>query len=631
MLSGHTQRCALTVDLAESTGCSSKEERNAVQLSLPELTLVIILLGTLVLIISGRIRPDLVGLILIVILPLTGIITPEQALSGFSRSAVITIIGLFIISRALEDTGIVQWIAMRMKTMGAGSEVRLVALFMAVGAALSLVMNNIAAGAVLLPAAAQVARESNVPPSKILIPLAFATLLGGMATYFTTANIIMSGILRENNVEALTMGDFLPVGGLITLAGFAYMLLIGRRILPANASSAQAASAYALSQSLYSTYHLDERLWEIRVLPGSRLAHVTLEQSRIGENLGLTVLAIWRGHRAILNPLPVEMLLPQDYLVVLGREDRVTLMHDWGVEIGRTDGRSNGKRDYTVDLTEVLIPPRSAMIGTTLSDNRFRSKHQLTAVALWREGRSYRTDVGKMSLQVGDAILMVGAPPKIRALAEERDFMVLQSGHRYRPPLPQKAPFALAITVLALLASILGVLPTPEAMLLGVVALALTGCISLDEAYRAIEWRVIFLIAGMLPLSIALVNTGLANRAAELIAAQSAQFGALALIAGMFLLTTLITQVLGGQIAALIVGTIVVSTAQQMGIDPQALGVAVAIACSAAFLTPVAHPVNILMMGPGGYKASDFLKVGAGMTLVTFITLLIGMRLFWGV
>jgi len=602
-----------------------------VQLSLPELTLVIILLATLLLIISGRIRPDLVGLMLIVILPSIGIITPEEAISGFSRSAVITIIGLFIISRALEDTGIVQWIAARLKTIGAESEARLIALFMLVGAALSLVMSSVAAAAVLLPAAVQVARESKVPPSKILIPLAFGTLVGGMATFFTTANIIISGILRENGVPPPGMSDFLPTGGLIVIATFIYMLLIGRRLLPTNESSAQTASAYALSQSLYSTYHLDERLWEIRVLSGSRLAHVTLEQSRIGENLGLTVLAIWRGHRAILNPLPVEMLLPQDYLVVLGREDRVTLMHDWGVEIGRTDGRSNGKRDYTVDLTEVLIPPRSAMIGTTLSDNRFRSKHQLTAVALWREGRSYRTDVGKMSLQVGDAILMVGAPTKIRALAEERDFMVLQSGHRYRPPLPQKAPFALAITVLVLLASIFSVLPTPEAMLLGVVALALTGCISLDEAYRAIEWRVVFLIAGMLPLSIALVNTGLANRVAEIIATQSAQYGSLALIAGLFLLTTLITQVLGGQIAGLIMGSIVVSTAQRVGMDPQALGVAVAIACSAAFLTPVAHPVNILMMGPGGYKASDFLKVGVGMMVVAFVTLLIGMRLFWGV
>jgi len=568
---------------------------------------------------------------LIVILPSIGIITPEEAISGFSRSAVITIIGLFIISRALEDTGIVQWIAARLKTIGAESEARLIALFMLVGAALSLVMSSVAAAAVLLPAAVQVARESKVPPSKILIPLAFGTLVGGMATFFTTANIIISGILRENGVPPPGMSDFLPTGGLIVIATFIYMLLIGRRLLPTNESSAQTASAYALSQSLYSTYHLDERLWEIRVLSGSRLAHVTLEQSRIGENLGLTVLAIWRGHRAILNPLPVEMLLPQDYLVVLGREDRVTLMHDWGVEIGRTDGRSNGKRDYTVDLTEVLIPPRSAMIGTTLSDNRFRSKHQLTAVALWREGRSYRTDVGKMSLQVGDAILMVGAPTKIRALAEERDFMVLQSGHRYRPPLPQKAPFALAITVLVLLASIFSVLPTPEAMLLGVVALALTGCISLDEAYRAIEWRVVFLIAGMLPLSIALVNTGLANRVAEIIATQSAQYGSLALIAGLFLLTTLITQVLGGQIAGLIMGSIVVSTAQRVGMDPQALGVAVAIACSAAFLTPVAHPVNILMMGPGGYKASDFLKVGVGMMVVAFVTLLIGMRLFWGV
>jgi di/tricarboxylate transporter len=602
-----------------------------VQLSLPELTLIIVLFATVALIISGRVRPDLVGLMLIVGLPLTGIISPEEALSGFSRSAVITIIGLFIISQALEDTGIIQWIAARMKAIGAGSELRLVALFMLAGAALSLVMNNIAAGAVLLPAAAQVARESNVAPSKILIPLSFGTLLGGMATYFTTANIIMSGILRERGLDALGMTDFALVGGLILLVGSAYMLLVGRRLLPANASSAQTASAYLLSQSLSKTYHLDERLWELRVLPGSRLAHVTLEQSRIGEALGLTVLAIWRGHRAILNPLPVEMIQPQDYLVILGREDRVSLMHDWGVEIGRPDAKSNGKRDYTVDLTEVVIPPRSGIIGSTLTDTRFRSKHQLTAVALWREGRSYRTDVGKLALQVGDAILMVGAPAKIRSLAEERDFMVLQSGHRYRPPLPHKAPIALAITIVVLLVAIFELMPTSEAMLFGVAALALTRCISLDEAYRAIEWRVIFLIAGMLPISIALVNTGLGARIGELLVGVVAPYGGMTLIAALFLLTMLLTQVIGGQVVALIIGSIAITAAEQMGVSPQAMGVAVAVACSTAFLTPIAHPVNVLMMGPGGYKPADFMRVGLPLTALVLITLLIGMRLFWGV
>lgn len=599
------------------------------QFSSSELALIVLIVVTLVLIISGRVRPDLVGILLIVTLPLLGLITPEQALSGFSRSAVVTIIGLFIITQALEVTGIVQWIALRLKTMGGGSEARLIALFMLTGAALSLVMSSVAAAAVLLPAAAQVARESRVSPSKILIPLAFGTLVGGMATFFTTANIIINGVLIESGAPSLGMGDFFPTGGLIVVAGFAYMLLIGRRWLPVSESVAQTASAVTLSQSLYSTYQLGDRLWEIRVLPGSRLSQVTLAGSQIGETLGLTVLAIWRGHRAILTPEPNEVILPQDYLVILGREDRVMQMRDWGVEIGRPDTKGNGKRDYTVDLTEVLIPPRSSMIGSTLSDTRFRGKHHLTAVALWREGRSYRTDVGKMPLQVGDAILMVGAPSKIKALTQERDFMVLQSGHRYRPPLPHKAPVALAITIIVLLAAILELIPMAEAMLLGVAALALTGCLSLDEAYRAVEWRVVFLIAGTLPLSIALVNTGLAQRVAEWIVAQTVSFGALALIAGLFLLTMGITQVIGGQIAGLIMATVVVSTARQVGIDPQALGVAVAIACSAAFLTPVAHPVNILVMGPGGYKPSDFFKVGLGMTIITFGALLIGMRLFW--
>lgn len=601
------------------------------QLSMSELALVALIVIALLLIMSGKMRPDLVGILIIVTLPVLGIITPEQAISGFSRSAVITIIGLFIISQALEDTGIVSWIAARMKTIGAGSETRLIALFMGAGAALSLIMNNIAAGAVLLPAAAQVARESNVPPSKILIPLSFGTLLGGMATYFTTANIIMSGIVRDSTGGVLSMSDFIPTGGLVALAGFAYLLLIGRRLLPVNESSAQTASAYLLSQSLYSAYELEDRLWEVRVLPGSRLSHVTLEQSHIGETLGLTVLAIWRGSRAIFTPPPTEKIEPQDYLVILGREDRVIVMRDWGVEIGRPDHKSNGRRDFTVDLTEVVIPPRSGMVGKTLTEARFRSKHQLTAVALWREGRSYRTDVGKMPLKVGDAFLMVGASPKIKALARERDFMVLQSGHLYRPPLPHKAPFALAITVLVLLASIFEVLPSAEAMLLGVAALALTGCINLDEAYRSIEWRVVFLIAGMLPLSIALTETGLASRVGEWIVAQSSPFGATALIAVLFVLTMAITQVIGGQVSALIVGSIAITAAVQMGINPEAVGVAVAIACSAAFLTPIAHPVNVLMMAPGGYTARDFFKVGVGLTLVTFAALLIGMRLFWGI
>jgi di/tricarboxylate transporter len=492
-------------------------------------------------------------------------------------------------------------------------------------------MNNIAAGAVLLPAAVQVGRESNVPPSKLLIPLAFGTLVGGMATYFTTANIILSSILRDQQQSALTMRDFLPTGGLIVLATLAYMALIGRRLLPRRETVGQSASPYVLARSLTEMYQIHEQLWEVRVLPDSRLVGVTLGQSKIGEKLGLTVIAIWRGPEAVLTPGLGEMIQADDYLVVLGWEDRVMQLAKWGMEIGRQQNRVGGDPTYFVDMADVIIPPRSNVIGKSLAELNFRNTYHLTGVALWREGLSFRNDVGTMALEPGDALLMVGTPDYIKALTNDRNFLVLQSTHTTRPPLPQKAGWALIITALVLLASIVEIVPASEAMMLGVAAMALTGCINLDDAYRGIGWRVIFLIAGMLPLSLAMTNTGLAEHIGLALVGGLTPYGALALVGGLFLLTMLVTQVIGGQVAALIIGPIAVTAALQSQIDPKAMAVAVAIACSAAFLTPIAHPVNVLMMGPGSYTPRDFLKVGSGMLVVSFLALMIGMKLFWHV
>lgn len=599
-------------------------------ISTNEWILVALIVTTLLLIVSNRLRADLIAILVLATLPLTGIITYQEALSGFSRSVVITIIGLFIITQALEDAGVVQSIAAWLRQLGGGSETRLLSLFMAVGAALSLVMNNIAAGAVLLPAAVQVGRESNVSPSKLLIPLAFGTLVGGMATYFTTANIILSSILRDQGQAALSMADFIPTGGLIVIAGLLFMVFIGRFMLPRRESVGQSSSPYLLSRNLTEMYQLHDQLWEVCILPDSQLVGVSLGQSKIGQDLGLTVVAVWRGAQALLNPSPDEQIQVNDYLVVLGREDRVLQLRDRGVAIGRPDDKRNGQ-NYFVDLAEVIIPPRSGVLGKSLADLQFRNKYHLTGVALWREGLSFRNDVGTIPLEPGDALLMVGTPAHITALTRERDFLVLQSTHTARPPRPHKANWAVLITAVVLLASILEIIPTAEAMMIGVAAMALTGCINLDDAYRGIGWRVIFLIAGMLPISIAMVNTGLATRIGSAIVALTAPYGALALVGGLFLLTMLITQVIGGQVTALVVGPIAVTAAVQTGVDAQAVAVAVAIACSAAFLTPIAHPVNVLMMGPGSYTPRDFLKVGSGMTIVTFVTLLVGMRLFWGI
>jgi di/tricarboxylate transporter len=587
-------------------------------------------LAALLLILSNRVRPDIVAVLVLLTLSISGVVTPEEALSGFSRSAVITIISLFIITRGLEDTGVVQWVANRLREIGAGSEARLVVMFMAAGAALSLFMSTIAAGAVLLPAAVQVARDSNVRPSKLLIPLAFGTLVGGMATFFTTANIIVSSILHDQTQTRLGMLDFLPTGGLITIAALAYMALVGRRLLPNHESVGQKASSQALSRGLYETYQLEERQWEFKVPNDSPLAGTSLRESRIGETLGVTVLAIWRGQHAILSPPPEQTISVGDYLLVLGREERIQRLSEWGLTPGRENG-TPARHEYAVDLTEVIIPPRANVIGKTLTSLNFRSKFGLTTVALWREGRSYRTDVGKFPLQVGDALLMVGPVPNIRRLANERDYMVMQSSHTARPPAPQKAPWAVLITALVLAASISGVVPIAEASLAGAVAMALAGCLSMDEAYRSVEWRAVFLIAGMLPLSTAMVNTGLAAQAGSVLVGTLEPYGTLALIAGLCVVTMLITQVMGSQVTAVIIAPVAISAALQLGINPRAMAVAVAIASSMAFLTPIGHPVSVLMMGPGGYVPSDFPKVGIGMTILTFVGLIVGLVVFWGV
>lgn len=597
-------------------------------LTLHEGILIATALAALLLIVTNSLRVDLVALLVMLTLVLTGVIDAEAALSGFSQSAVITIIGLFILTRGLEETGVVNALGDRLRQMGGASETRLLFVIMGVGALLSLAMNNIAAGAVLLPAVVQIARESDVRPSRLLMPLAFGTLVGGMATYFTTANIILSGLLVAQEQDGLTMLDFLPTGGLIVIASLIYMTTLGRRSLPNRDSVSVNLSPRRLSRNLYETYQLEERLWEFVVRPGSRVANVSLRNSKIGESLGVTVLAIWRGHHAILTPPPDQLIQTGDYLLILGREDRVTQLADWGLQFGRN---GHHEHDFEVDLTEVIISPRSNAIGKTLTDLHFRARYGLTTVALWREGRSYRTDVGKFTLDVGDALLMVGAKPKIDLLAKDRNYMVLQSAHALSPDFPEKAPIALAITIAVLAVSILNLVPISIAALAGSVAMALTGCLNMDEAYDAVEWRVVFLIAGLLPLSIGLVETGLSEQIGDFLSGAFLPFGALGMIAGFFLVTVAITQLIGGQIAALVIGPVAVSAALAGGVNAQAVAVAVAIGCSTAFLTPVAHPVNILMMGPGGYVPRDFLRVGIGMTVLTFIGVIVGMVVFWGV
>lgn len=593
-----------------------------------EYFLVSIIGGALILIVSNRIAPDLVAMLVLLALGLGRVVTPAQAISGFSSPAVITIVGLFVITAALERNGAIHWLSEHLARLGGQTEGRLVIVTMSSGALLSLLMNNIAAGAVLLPAVLRMAQQARVRPSKLLIPLAFGTLLGGMATLFTTANILLSSFLQERGLRPLNMLDFLLTGGVVALAGMGYMVLTGRRLLPDRESPMSVTTYQEVDSDLHTTYQLAERLWEGYVLPESSLVGTTLARSDIGAELGITVLAIWRGEEARIAITPYEQMHAHDVLLILGREERVCQLEESGVRIGSTSQDIQSETITAMQPTEVIIAPRSPAIGRTLTDLRFHSKYGLRAVAIWRGGRSYRTDVGKMPLQAGDALLMMGTAASVQALPKEPGYIV-PAANQVQPPRPCRGWLATIIATIAIGASILGLVSTPEAMLAGATMLVLSGCIRMDEFYSAVEWRIIFLIAGMAPLSVAMQETGLATRFGNIVLSIFTPLGPLGIIAGLYLLTFLVVQVLGGQVTALVVGPLAISAALHAGVNPLAVAVAVSVACSASFLTPVAHPVNLLIMNPGGYTASDFVRVGSGMALVCFVSLLIAMLLFW--
>lgn len=595
-----------------------------------ELYLLAVVGTALALFLRGRPAPDLVAMLVLLALALPGVVSPQEALAGFSSSAVITLLGLSVITAALERTGVVARSAAWLAQFTGTSELRLLVVMMTAAALLSLVMNNIAAGAVLLPAAIQVARQANVQPARILLPISFGTLLGGMATIFTTANILLSELLVQQGYRPLGLFDFLPTGGLIMVAGIAYMALIGRHLLSDRESPASIMRQFDSPPDLSATYRLDERLWDVRIAPGSALVGSNLNASRIGAAHGITVLGVQRNSDAILVPTPASQIAVNDTLLVLGREERVAPLGEQGAQITPSGEASRQMAVRSLYPAEIIIAPRAPFEGQTLTELAFRTRTGVQVIAIWRGSRSYRTDVGTMPLQAGDALLVQGDPAAVRALADEDGFVVLDTPRSYNPD-PHRALLASGIAIVAIVLSAAGWLSTPIAMLLGAILLVVTGIFTMQEIYHEIDWRVIFLVAGMTPLSAAFVSTGLAERAGTFIVERLAPYSDLVLVGGLAMFAMLIGQAIGGQITALVVGPLALTAAAQAGIDPVPVAVAVAIACSASFLTPIAHPVNLLMVTPGSYTGADFLRVGLGMVVVWFTFLMLGMWLFWGI
>ncbi len=589
-----------------------------------------ILVAAVLLILSERLRADLVALLVLVALGASGVLSPQEVFSGFSRSAVITIMAISILAEGLRRTGVTDRMGDLLLRLVGRRESLLVVGAMMAGAALSLFMNNIAAAAILLPTISSAARKAGITPTRLLMPLAFGTLLGGMATLLTTTNIVVSGLLIDQGLRGFGILDFAPVGLPLVAIGVAYMTLWGHRRLPVQPIRERTEGVRPPEGDLVQLYRLGERLFRARVPAGSYLIDKPLSRSTFREIYGLNVVGLERDGRVTLAPSPDFVFREGDVVLLEGnleefrRRDRPPYLEI----LPPREWREEDLESPAVVVVEAVLSPRSGLIGQTLRGAQFREKYGFTVLAIWRAGRPIRTNLSDLPLQFGDALLLQGPRERLPVLRSEPDLILLANEKEYRP-VAGKGWLAAGIALVALALAAVRYQAVAEVLLGGALAMMLAGVLTMDQAYEVIEWKTVFLVAGMMPLGIAMTKSGAAAWLAERVLALIGAAGPMGFLAGLFLLAMGLSQVMHSAVVASVVVPIAIQLARQTGLSPQALAMTVALATSTTFLTPLGHPVNVLVMNVGGYRARDYLRVGWPLTLLVFGTVLLLVPIFW--
>jgi di/tricarboxylate transporter len=780
----------------------------------PDVVLVFSILAVSVLfLVTEWIPMEVTALLCLGAVALTGLVSPVQALSGFSNPAVVTVWAVFILSGGLILTGVANAIGRFVLRLAGTGEMRMIIVIMVTAGVMSAIMNNVAVAALMLPVVMDIARHTKRPPSRLLMPLAYGSLLGGLTTQIgTPPNILVTDALRDAGMKPFTFFDFTPVGLIIMFAGVAFMILIGRHLLPRRDVAKE--SSTNKSNDWQSQYDLQERLFHIRVPRQSILANKTLAQIRMGSVLGWNVIGITRGDRTFLAPGPTDILQAGDRLTVEGRIETLNELKNWHqmevteggidlqepysdkIKIGEVSLPGNSRfvgstlnslgfrgrfglnvlairrndyvkrtnlqddplqrgdmllvagleehlaqlkdtggfdqfrsvdraelidvyrlherlmvmkvlpdsalvdktlresrlgdalgsrvlgilrendpivmpepdevmqagdrlviegrmRDFDnlrgledleierragtdvdklisgdVGLLEAILSPQTTLEGKTLRQINFREKFGLNVLALWRRGQAYRSNLRDVDLRFGDALLLIGPRGKLQLLGREPDFIVLTETAQRELRL-EKMKFSILIMAGILLPVILGWVPIYIAAVVGAALMVLAGCLTMEEAYRHIEWKAVFLIAGMLPLGDALDQTGAAKLIADGVVALVGPYGPNAVMLGLVALTFLATCFVPTAALVVLMAPIVLNTSANMGLSPYGLMMAIAMAASASFTTPISHPANILVMGPGGYRFMDYLKVGGLLTLVIMAVIMVVVPVFW--
>lgn len=589
------------------------------------ITIVIIVIA-IILLVGSRLRPDLIALMVMLALGLTQVVSSSEVFSGFSSSAVMTILGISMISVALQQTGAANALGKLIYRIGGKNETLSVLFVTLSSAVLSLFMNNIAAVGVLLPAVMSLSRRSRISPSRLLIPLAFGTILGGMATLLTTANIIVSGALKQANLESFGLLDYFPVGGPVALVGILYLVTLGRKLLPARIAK-DSEGITRLSERLQKQYFPDQRFRRVRILPESPMAGLSIQKGGWESEAGIQIVAVHRGKK-IFNTTPPRMKIEaNDILLITGAVSDSVI-----TPLGLVDDSSNTVTTTLINdeepLAEVMITPHSRMIGKNICEIDIRNRLGLNVLGIWRHSKPITVNFNRLTLQFGDALLIQGAADQIHSLHHDHDLMLLEEDPDtvFRP---KKIGLALAITLVTLTFASMDIYPVALVIITGAVILMLTGCMSITDAFQRIEWKPIFLIAGMWPLTIAIQKTGLAENAIQAVIPLLGSISPVWVVAAFLFFSMLVALFISGPVAPIVIIPVALQAAQSLGIDPHPIAMAVALGCSLAFIFPVSHPVNVMVMNPGGYKLKDFARVGIPLTLIAYLTILLMITWIW--
>lgn len=587
---------------------------------IPESTIVLIILITsVILFVTELIRIDVTAILIIVSLGLFGILTPSEAFSGFSSEAVLAVMGILIFGIAFERTGAGEIIS---KIFGGNQKKSLTFLLVTIilsSATLSTMMNNVVVVAILLPSVIKASAVSKIPPSKLLIPLAFGSSFGGMLTLIgTPPNLVVSSQLMQAGLNGFNMFSFFPIGILITLSGLIFFLTVGKRLLP-NHPTRSITNSHPTGAELVELYKIENSLYETNITKDCQLAGRTIAQATLGRQYGINIIAVIGSNGIKINPNPEYILGIGDKLIITGDiESLHQAAQDFNIGIKSNSKFSLKEFGYgEVTHIEAVISPRSDLEGKTLRNAKFRDRFGLNVIAIWRGGVTISSGVGNQELQTGDALLIQGLPEKLNLLKDSEDLILLGE-----PPLNKsngKSLLSIALFFISILPAIIGIIPISVAALGGALLLILTKCISIEQVYKNLQWKIIFLMAGVIPLGIALQQTGAAELISDLLLKPFPENKPVIMLSVIFLLTVLICITTSNNTAALIMAPIGFSKALSAGLDPAIVMLAVAFASSTSFMTPVAHQSNLLVMGAGSYTKSDYLRIGIPLTIISGI------------